>query len=228
MNMRNRGRFALALSAMSLLAATALVQEPTQEPQEPQNPQETGGTRPMNLAPVEAEMVTNTIANWMEGPKSAVERLTEKYGQPHEATPFRMVWWNTGPWKFTMVTNEGIDHNFPVPHKDYVWQAINYNVPEAKFTELANFDGSVYARRTEGELSAKCHMEEANFLALNLAHEIVTGAKTVDQARTFYAEVIRAHMGNTLTEDQRKYVSGFTFEPPSEQKGDPDEQIGGG
>jgi hypothetical protein len=54
---------------------------------------------------------------------------------------------------------------------------IDYRVPIKFFTLLAQFDGSVVAERTAGELSARCHDEEANNLALNLAHDIVVGQK---------------------------------------------------
>src|SRR3546814_9675529 len=37
-------------------------------------------------------------------------------------------------------------------------------------------------------ISARCHDEEANFLALNLMHDIVTGAKTVAEARAYYGK----------------------------------------
>ncbi len=38
-----------------------------------------------------------------------------------------------------------------------------------------------------GEASARCHDEQANSLALNLMHDIVTGARTVAEARAYYA-----------------------------------------
>ena len=50
---------------------------------------------------------------------------------------------------------------------------------------------SPFSRRrnpTAGWISARCHDEQANNLALNLAHEIVTGRKTVDEARAYYAK----------------------------------------
>jgi hypothetical protein len=56
------------------------------------------------------------------------------------------------------------------------------------FTPLAEFDGSVIAERTARELSARCHDEEANNLALNLAHDIASPEKTVDDARRYYAK----------------------------------------
>ena len=36
-------------------------------------------------------------------------------------------------------------HNFPAPHHDSVASFVHYRVPTAKFTELAEFDGSVIA-----------------------------------------------------------------------------------
>jgi hypothetical protein len=46
----------------------------------------------------------------------------------------------------------------------------------------------VIVERTAGEVSARCHDEEANNLALNLMHDIVTGKKSVQEARDYYAK----------------------------------------
>ena len=61
----------------------------------------------------------------------------------------------------------------PAPHIDAVESVIDYQVPVEKFTALAEFDGSVVVERTAGEVSARCHDEQANFLALNLMNDIV-------------------------------------------------------
>ena len=74
------------------------------------------------------------------------------------------------------------------PHIDAVESIIDYRVPVDKFTPLAEFDGSVVIERTAGEVSARCHDEQANFLALNLTHDIVTGAKSVQEGRNYYAK----------------------------------------
>jgi hypothetical protein len=65
---------------------------------------------------------------------------------------------------------------------------IDYRVPVDRFSDLAAFDGSVVVERTAGEVSARCHDEQANFLALNLMHDVATGAKTVEEARGYYAK----------------------------------------
>ncbi len=55
-------------------------------------------------------------------------------------------------------------------------------------TPITAFDGSVVVERTAGEVSARCHDEQANFLALNFMHDIVTGAKDVTAARAYDAK----------------------------------------
>lgn len=64
-----------------------------------------------------------------------------------------------------------------------------YGEPTTEFfTPLAEFDGSVIVERTAGELSARCHDEQANFLALNCMHDMVTGKKDVAGAQAYYAK----------------------------------------
>lgn len=94
-------------------------------------------------------------------------------------------------------------------------------MPPQRFTDLAKFDGSVMAVRTRGELSARCEGEEANFLAINLAHDIITGERSVEDARERYAQAMQA-----MTEGRDDpYVQRLLFDPPSGETGDPDEQV---
>jgi hypothetical protein len=44
-----------------------------------------------------------------------------------------------------------------------VESVLEYRVPVDKFTPLAEYDGSVVCERTAGEVSARCHDEQANF-----------------------------------------------------------------
>ena len=85
---------------------------------------------------------------------------------------------------------------------------------------MAQFDGSVIPERTAGEVSARCHDEEANSLALNLMHDIVTGAKTAEEARAYY--------GKEFLDYRRKkptpYMSGLRV-PTDANASDPDTPI---
>ena len=57
---------------------------------------------------------------------------------------------------------------------------------------LAAYDGSVVVNRTNGEYQPRCDLEAANFLALNLAHEIILGKRSSKMR----ADVRRADHGD--------------------------------
>jgi hypothetical protein len=170
---------------------------------------------------VDAQTVEAIIADWPEMAKSAANKTIEKYGLPNEAIPSRLIWYGNGPWKRTVVYRHEIPHNFPQPHTDVIENFIDYHVPPEKFTDLAKFDGSVIVERTAGEVSARCDMEAANFLALNMMHEIVTGKKTVEEARKTYSENTAAYVTNRPA----PYAEGLRFEPPQGETADKDETI---
>jgi hypothetical protein len=137
------------------------------------------GSKPKSLM-VDKANVDRIISKWKKTPQEVARKMIAKYGQPQEASSMRLIWHNNGPWKQTEVVNEEIPHSFPKAHPDLLKQTISYQVPEDKFDELAEYDGSVIVERTKGEIAARCDKEEANFLALNLAHDIVTGKRSVD------------------------------------------------
>jgi len=128
------------------------------------------------------------IKGWPEESREAAQLVIDTYGEPHEATESMLTWHEVGPWKRVLASKVLFSHQFPAPHIDSVESVIDYRVPPEHFSALAVFDGSVIVERTAGEVSARCHDEQANFLALNLMHDIVTGAKSVEDARAYYAK----------------------------------------
>jgi hypothetical protein len=188
--------------------------------------------------------------NWPANTKEASNLLISKFGVPDEVTNSTLVWKDRGVWKKTVLMRDGIPHDFPMPHTDYLMQTINYKVPVEKYDDLAQYDGSVIVDRTNGTLSARCDKEEMNFLALNLAHDIITGRKTVDEARDNYAKTAMrfkegrtdttrmdttrtdpGRMDTTRTDPSRtdrregsidRYLQGLQFSVPQGETGDRD------
>jgi hypothetical protein len=170
------------------------------------------GTRP-NTA---AELI---IEQWPKAPKASAERLIQEYGQPHEYTDSQLIWHATKDgWKRTVLSRDEVPHNFPSRHTDFLEQFIDYKVPVDKFNDLARFDGSVMAERTKGELSARCGGTSMNFVALNLAHDIVAGKRSVDEARAEYTNLYLAYKRG----EHPPYTLGFQFELPKEDTKDLD------
>lgn len=81
------------------------------------------------------------------------------------------------------------------------------------------YGGSLILERTKGEIGARCDKEGANFLAVNLAHDVATGKRSVDDARAFYAATISELMKTWKMND---YLQGFRFSIPKGNQGDPD------
>ncbi len=152
------------------------------------------------------------VENWPKTAKEAAMNMMDKYGEPHEQTPSMLIWKNTGPFTYTIVYKEEVQHDFPMPHKDVLEQVVNYDVPVDKFSDLARYDGSVIVERTKGTMAARCDKEGANFLALNLAHDIIEGNRSVQEAREYYANAIMKMMQG----EKDDYLTGLVFEAPKE------------
>lgn len=130
-----------------------------------------------------------------------------------------MLWVDRTPWKRIQATCDEVVHQFPTPHADFLTQYIDYQVPLDKLGDLGRYDGSCLIDRTMGEAAARCDSEAANFLTLNLTHEIVTGARTVDDARAFYSETLSAY----CLGESAPYCEGFQFAVSRGGPGDPDQ-----
>jgi hypothetical protein len=170
-------------------------------------------------SPVAMEMVDEIVSAWPDVPREVAQTVMEKYGPPQEATPSRLIWFDNSPWKRTILYRDSYQHDFPMPHPDLLEQFIDYQAPLDTYDDLAMYDGSVIVERTKGEISARCDKEAMNFLAINLANDIATGERNVEEARQFYAETAMAFMEG----ESDPYVEGFVFEVPEGGTKDPDE-----
>ena len=158
------------------------------------------------------------MRDWPEQSRVATRIVVETYGQPHEATASQLTWHRVGSWKRVVATRVSYAHDFPRRHVDVVESFIDYRVPVDKVSAVVAFDGSVVVERTAGEVSARCHDEQANFLALNLMHDIITGAKSVEEARQYYVQEVLDYRRKRPT----PYMEGFRFGVPLGGTADPD------
>lgn len=127
----------------------------------------------------------------------------EKYGPPDLALNDRLSWFDSGPWRMTTV------HRDPRAHLDVLEQTIGYSVPEDKREDLARLDVNLRLSRDNRELSASSEAEETNFLALNLADEVVHGRRTPADAREFYLATVKLSRAGKSS----PYMEGLMFQP---------------
>lgn len=166
----------------------------------------------------EAERI---IERWPDAPKEVAKQMLDKYGPPNEATPTKLFWYRTGPWKRMELSADPVLHDWPAPHSDFFTQVIDYRVPPEMTHLITMFDGSILVDRTKGEVSARCDSEAANVLGINMVHELVTGKRTVEEARqTSSQNTVAYNMGRSAP-----YAERLLFDVPEGGTEDLDEPM---
>ena len=169
----------------------------------------------------DAEEVLN---DWPEKQTETAHEMMDKYGEPDEVVPSRIMWHHeddNSVWKHTIIHRDSVQHNFPMEHEDFLEQAIDLYIPPHHYDKVAKFDGSVMPERTRGEVAARCDKEAMNILAINLAHELAFTRMTVEEARRTYAENAMAYMNG----EEPARTQSFHFEMPKDEERDPDTMI---
>lgn len=163
---------------------------------------------------------SDIIKEWPDESREAAQLVIDAYGEADESTDSQLIWYDVGPWKRLVASRRYWRHEFPVPHIDSVESFVDYRVPVEKTSSISAFDGSVMIERTSGEVSARCHDEEANRLALNLMHDIVVGSKSVQEARDYYAHEFLSYRRKEPT----PYMDELQFSPQPDAA-DPDHRV---
>jgi hypothetical protein len=134
------------------------------------------------------------LAGWPEATRRLGAQLMTRYGAPTEITARQVTWLNSGQWARTTLYKEGVAHNFASPHRNVLEQAVLYKVPIDKLVPLAQFNRSLVVDLARGELVSSADSEEINFLTVNVADEVVKGERTAEEARIYFAQLVRAKM----------------------------------
>jgi len=161
------------------------------------------------------------LAGWPDTTRRLGAQLFTKYGQPAETTPRQVTWLNNGQWARTTLYKEGVQHNFASPHRNILEQAVLYKVPVEKLAELAAFNRSLVPNLARGELASFSDSEELNFLAINVADDIVKGERTAEEGRIYFAQIVRAKMIREPERDLQQL--NFTVPKSSKDTADADE-----
>ena len=132
----------------------------------------------------DAYRAQSVIADWPVRSRALAESLLQEYGIPEESTPTRLTWKGRRPWSRISVDRDALDS----AHPSGVLQTVAYEVPLKRWRALGWFDRGVDYDPIKRELIARTDGEPTNYLALNLADEIVRGKRTAEEARAFYDE----------------------------------------
>lgn len=160
------------------------------------------GTTPTSAGAAEA-----AIKDWPKEVQSQARMLIERYGQPATATATELVWNDNGPWRKTTLRREGFTQSTMGKDRDHLEQVISYQVPSGKVAEIKRFDKRLEVNEAANELISRADTESMNYLALNLADDIVKGQRSVQGARVFYQKVKMLERSGKSS----PYLDGFIF-----------------
>ncbi|MBI5240372.1 MAG: hypothetical protein HY926_07855 [Elusimicrobia bacterium] len=161
------------------------------------------------------DTVDSIIARWPEKSRVLALITIATYGEPDEFGQDALVWRENRPWKRTVVHRQAPRGRSCLSEDDLLQQAVDYRVPLDKFGELARFDARVEANRARNELSVCSASEQLNFLAANLADEVISGERDSEQARIFQRQTV------TLMEAGKTspYLMSLRFSPAGSKPG---------
>jgi hypothetical protein len=154
-----------------------------------------------------ARTAETSIDKWPEGSRDVARVMIEKYGEPDQFSDDALVWKDKGSWKRSVVYRTALPRLFGPRDKDYLEQSIRYRVPGEKLAELKRFDKRIRVDELTGEMSSRSESEPLNFLTLNLAEEIVSEKRSVEDAREVYRKVTEFYESGKSS----PYLNGFVF-----------------
>jgi hypothetical protein len=150
----------------------------------------------------------DVLGLWPDTARKVAGVMIEEYGQPTRVTISSLVWTGRGAWKRTTVYRDGWVDQASVVHPELLEQVVSYRVPRDRVYDVEHFDPRIKVDSVKHELLMRSDSEKMNFLAINLADEIVARWKTVEEARAYSAKVAQLSEAGKKSE----YTEGFMFQ----------------
>ena len=194
---RDLRRGAVAAALLLLLLATASdrgVRAPV-----PEYPVSGGGMAALHSA-------ASVIIRWPEKSRDLAGLFLEKYGIPDEIVSSQLSWNDRRPWSKVVVFRDPVGAG----RADHLLESVAYGkVPLDRWRELSALGhGAAYDPVTQ-ELSARTDAEGTNYLAVNLADEVIRGRRSASSARDFYD----AALNFSFYGKSSPYMSRLLFRP---------------
>ena len=161
-----------------------------------------------------AQTPESVIRKWPGTSRTIARGMIDAYGRPQRFGADFLAWDDNGAWKRSVVYRDARPHFIAIRDKDYLEQTIGYRVPDDKVAALERFDKRIRVDKAHGELSARSESQKSNYLAINLAEEIITEKRSVEDARAFYRKTQELSKSGKSS----AYLEGFTFQSDDDKR----------
>ena len=133
--------------------------------------------------------------------KAYLKTAISKWGKPANISKQKGGYaiWNREQLKDTCfelieLRDESVPHCVPLPHRDFLYSYIKYEVTPELFSDVLSLSGSVSYDPLKKLIRARCGSQEANISTLYLATQIASGKQTIDdiQKNELYKKTIQS------------------------------------
>lgn len=122
------------------------------------------------------------LADWQhEDAAEYARKLIAEFGQPNEFTATMLRWFNIAQFDEVFIKDESVDHDFPVPHKDFVYSVKTFPVPEHLVGAFAHVTGSIIVDGLKQTVTARCGALLKNAITLGFVSDAITGKTEVSR-----------------------------------------------
>jgi hypothetical protein len=112
--------------------------------------------------------VDGILNTWQEKLREGAFKLINKYGYPDEASTSKLIWYNNGDWKRTIVHRDALIYLLPNNQSNFLEQTFEYM---RSLGELKLSKENIYVNRTKKEITIFGESEEVNLRSLNILLE---------------------------------------------------------
>lgn len=119
--------------------------------------------------------------------------LSKKFGKVKMMGPDMLAWENKAGFTKVWILDESVKHDFPVPHKDFVYSTRNIKVSPDIVGKLAAVSGSIMVDGLKGEVTARCGGLIKNAVTLGYVEDVVAG-KVSGNLKDEYSKRIKGNI----------------------------------
>lgn len=114
--------------------------------------------------------------------------LIAQFGPPNEFSSTLLRWFNIAQFDEVFIKDESVDHDFPAPHKDFVYSVKTFAVPENLVGAFAHVTGSILVDGLKQTVTARCGKLVKNAVTLGFVLDVA--AQKADPTKEEYSRRI--------------------------------------
>ncbi len=133
---------------------------------------------------------------------SSVGKLSKVFGRPDYGDKEVVGWKNIAGFSRVEIRDESVVHNFPVPHRDWLYSTKKLFVPAHYYDDFARITGSILIDGLRQEVTTRCQMMVKNAVTMGFVEDVVAGKIKATKAE--YARRIKGNVTPLWYKDELK------------------------